>query len=376
MRNPQQNQQDYRQSTQGRGAQRRYQSDDAYSGDDNNFGTGYTPDYQGQGREASGGSEFEQDRSRNFASGQRRSPQGYGSQDYGSQNFGSQGGRSQGGYGQGSGSQQWRGSSDHEDFEREHYWNQDRPGYGSRRQEFSGGDRYENEGRYGSGGRQEGGYDRYGGGMYGISGDRGYGSGGYEGGNRFGSSGGSYGGSNFGSGGSYGGGSAQFGSSGSDFQSGNFYGRSSGMSGGYGMGQGSQSGQSSYGSQGAQGFGQRGSQQSSRKGPKGYTRSDERVKEDVCDRLTDAYDLDVENISIEVKDGKVTLTGTVPERHMKHRVEDIASMCTGVKDVENQVRVAQSQGSDNESGTTSATGTSGASGTQSGSQSSSKKRDH
>jgi len=78
-----------------------------------------------------------------------------------------------------------------------------------------------------------------------------------------------------------------------------------------------------------------------RRGPKGYTRSDERVKDDVCERLMQEHDLDVGEISIEVQNGKVTLEGSVPDRGMKHRIEDIACGCMGVKDVENRVRVSR-----------------------------------
>ncbi|MCT7397446.1 BON domain-containing protein, partial [Escherichia coli] len=78
-----------------------------------------------------------------------------------------------------------------------------------------------------------------------------------------------------------------------------------------------------------------------------------------------AYDIEVENITIEVKDGKATISGTVPERHMKHRVEDIASMCSGVKDVDNQVRVSRSSGRGE--GSESGSGSSAGSGSSSGS---------
>ena len=43
-----------------------------------------------------------------------------------------------------------------------------------------------------------------------------------------------------------------------------------------------------------------------------------------------------------VKDGEVTLTGTVDERHAKRIAEDVAESVSGVKDVHNQVRVRQS----------------------------------
>jgi osmotically-inducible protein OsmY len=77
-------------------------------------------------------------------------------------------------------------------------------------------------------------------------------------------------------------------------------------------------------------------------GPKGYTRSDDRIKEEVCECLTDDASIDASNISIEVKDGIVTLTGSVDDRNMKHRAEDLAEDISGVKDVENRLSVQAS----------------------------------
>ena len=52
--------------------------------------------------------------------------------------------------------------------------------------------------------------------------------------------------------------------------------------------------------------------------------------------------IDAAEVSIEVKEGKVTLEGTVPERRMKHAIEDMAEACPGVSDVENRLRVGKS----------------------------------
>ncbi len=49
--------------------------------------------------------------------------------------------------------------------------------------------------------------------------------------------------------------------------------------------------------------------------------------------------IDASEVSIEVKECKVTLEGTVPERRMKHAIEDMAEACPGVVDVENRLRV-------------------------------------
>lgn len=78
-----------------------------------------------------------------------------------------------------------------------------------------------------------------------------------------------------------------------------------------------------------------------RPGPKGYKRSDERIREDICEQLWDAHDLDVGEVSVHVADGGVTLEGTVPHRHMKHHIEDIAAAAPGVDDVDNKIRVVR-----------------------------------
>lgn len=78
-------------------------------------------------------------------------------------------------------------------------------------------------------------------------------------------------------------------------------------------------------------------------GPRNYTRSDERIREDLNERLTDAHDIDASGVSVEVSNGVVTLTGSVDERWMKHRAEDIADACSGVRDVRNQIQVSQSR---------------------------------
>jgi hypothetical protein len=75
-------------------------------------------------------------------------------------------------------------------------------------------------------------------------------------------------------------------------------------------------------------------------GPKGYQRSDERIREDICDRLMRAANhIDASEVTVEVTGGKVVLEGTVPARRMKHVIEDLADSCLGVKDIENRIRV-------------------------------------
>ena len=79
------------------------------------------------------------------------------------------------------------------------------------------------------------------------------------------------------------------------------------------------------------------------RGPKNYQRSEERIKEDVSDRLAEDGFLDASEIEVKVKDGIVMLTGTVESREEKRLAEEIAEDCSGVKDVQNQLRVMDSR---------------------------------
>jgi osmotically-inducible protein OsmY len=80
------------------------------------------------------------------------------------------------------------------------------------------------------------------------------------------------------------------------------------------------------------------------RGPRGYRRSDERIHEDVCECLTDDERIDASNISIEVKDCEVTLTGTVNSRDEKRRAEDLIDQLSGVRDIHNSLRVVNEGG--------------------------------
>jgi osmotically-inducible protein OsmY len=75
------------------------------------------------------------------------------------------------------------------------------------------------------------------------------------------------------------------------------------------------------------------------RGPKGYQRSDDRLREEVSDRLMADDQLDASDIEVQVQGGEVTLTGTVADRQAKRRAEDCAEQVMGVRDVMNQIRV-------------------------------------
>ncbi|RPI33260.1 MAG: BON domain-containing protein [Chloroflexota bacterium] len=76
-------------------------------------------------------------------------------------------------------------------------------------------------------------------------------------------------------------------------------------------------------------------------GPSGYQRSDDRICEEVCDRLTMHGQIDASDVEVSVEDGVVNLTGTVESRRTKRMVEDTAESVAGVNDVNNQLQVQE-----------------------------------
>jgi BON domain len=142
------------------------------------------------------------------------------------------------------------------------------------------------------------------------------------------------------------------------------WGRGWGYSGGYGAGAGFRGGRQDWMGSGGYEPGASGGQSSSRsrvdygserygagwrsgvwqgpyvgRGPRGYRRSDERIKEDVCERMCMHGELDAGEIEIVVTGGEVTLQGSVGDRRSKRLAEDLAEQVSGVSEVHNQLRV-------------------------------------
>lgn len=80
-------------------------------------------------------------------------------------------------------------------------------------------------------------------------------------------------------------------------------------------------------------------------GPRrGLRRADRFICEDVNDAIAMTYDIESADIEVRVQDGHVTLDGTVPSRNDKFQAEWIAHSVMGVRDVENNLRIAQARG--------------------------------
>jgi hypothetical protein len=79
------------------------------------------------------------------------------------------------------------------------------------------------------------------------------------------------------------------------------------------------------------------------RGPRNYQRSDDRIREDINEGLTDDAMLDASEIDVTVQNREVTLTGSVRDRNERRRAEDIAEAVQGVTHVQNNLRVGQHQ---------------------------------
>lgn len=248
----------------------------------------YDPGYRG----SAGERDFDRDYDREHERGYEREV----GRDYGGrgQERGAYG--REGGYGAREG---WRGESE-------------RGGFGRGERDWYGTERY--RGGRGYGGASESGR-AYGGGWYG---------------------GGAYGGSAY-RGGGYGGagyGGAGYGSEPYDASSyGPSYGRYGARS--YGRTSGFESDEYGYGARDRESWLGR----HAGRGPKGYRRSDDRIREDVNDRLTAHPDIDATEIEVRVQNGEVTLTGVVEDRRTKRMAEDAIEDVIGVDDVHNQLKV-------------------------------------
>jgi hypothetical protein len=105
-----------------------------------------------------------------------------------------------------------------------------------------------------------------------------------------------------------------------------------------------QGGASHIGSSGMGGLGTYGERgRFAGRGPKGWQRSDDRIREDVNEQLTRHPEIDATNVEVQVQLGEVTLSGTVDDRRAKRLAEDIAENVSGVKQVHNQLRIGQLQ---------------------------------
>ena len=83
------------------------------------------------------------------------------------------------------------------------------------------------------------------------------------------------------------------------------------------------------------------------RGSRSYNRSDERVYEDICERMMQHGQLDASQIEVQVEHGEVILTGDVANRQTKRLAEELADSVPGVRDVHNQLQFRNRAGAPN-----------------------------
>jgi hypothetical protein len=74
-------------------------------------------------------------------------------------------------------------------------------------------------------------------------------------------------------------------------------------------------------------------------GPRGYQRSDDRIREDVCELLTRHGEIDAREMEVEVQAATVILRGTTDTGRTRRLAEELVEEIPGVRDVQNELRV-------------------------------------
>jgi hypothetical protein len=76
------------------------------------------------------------------------------------------------------------------------------------------------------------------------------------------------------------------------------------------------------------------------RGPRTYQRSDELLREIICEQLTDDPYIDARDVSVELSNGEVTLRGTVAAREQKYAIEDLVADVAGVTEIHNYLGIS------------------------------------
>ena len=81
------------------------------------------------------------------------------------------------------------------------------------------------------------------------------------------------------------------------------------------------------------------------KGPKGYKRLDQLIKDDACEALYRNTEVDASDIEVFVDHGRVTLKGIVKTRNQKKMAERAVVNLAGVSDVFNEISLKSNHNS-------------------------------
>jgi hyperosmotically inducible periplasmic protein len=79
-------------------------------------------------------------------------------------------------------------------------------------------------------------------------------------------------------------------------------------------------------------------------GPRNWRRADEQILADVCQRMAEHPRLDASEIDVVVANGEGSLQGVVVSRATRRLAEDIADTVSGVRNVDNHLRVREGCG--------------------------------
>jgi osmotically-inducible protein OsmY len=75
--------------------------------------------------------------------------------------------------------------------------------------------------------------------------------------------------------------------------------------------------------------------------PQFQRRSDDKIRDEIWELLTNHADLDASEVELHVESGEVTLTGTIDSRDAKWLAEDLVTSVFGVREVNNRLKVAR-----------------------------------
>lgn len=75
------------------------------------------------------------------------------------------------------------------------------------------------------------------------------------------------------------------------------------------------------------------------KGPRGYARSEARIRDEACEILAHDHELDATDIEVDYKDHCIILRGHVDRRYDKKLAERLVEYIPGVEDVQNLLQI-------------------------------------
>lgn len=80
------------------------------------------------------------------------------------------------------------------------------------------------------------------------------------------------------------------------------------------------------------------------KGPEGDGQPDDRIRDNVRHRLAEDPELDGISVEVAVENGEVTLSGTVDTRAARRRAEELIRSVSGIRHLQNGLRVREHDG--------------------------------